>query len=470
VLASPLTREAISYAWRQLLTRAGAAQEDGLVSLSYGEPSAGGDAPQLLVTACDVASWGALLARSPHSLQWLPVESTVPPGARLPFDAPIPVLFWGQTAEGGEKPFAEHCADGTVRFNADILAAAFFMLSRWEETVVPTRDQHGRFPDTASVAYQQGFLGRPIVDEYALILREWLKVARPRWSPARRCFTVRLTHDIDKARHFASLYYAARAVAGDVIKRHSLKQAWQTLTRTVEQTAAPLRLADFQGIYLLAELSRQYGMRSAFYFMAADPGPMESDYEITSVPMRSCIEDLRAWGFEIGFHPGYRTFRDPARLALERARLDAVLGHTDYGGRQHYLRFQVPVTWRHWEEAGLTYDSTMSYADQEGFRCGTCHAFQPFDVERNRELHLTEWPLVVMDVTLRNYRLLTPEQAEARILELAQRCRQVEGTFTLLWHNSSLFGDWQPWAEVYRRVVQTLAAMESGRASLCRVE
>ena len=65
-----------------------------------------------------------------------------------------------------------------------------------------------------------------------------------------------------------------------------------------------------------------------------------------------------------------------------------------------------------------------------------------------------------MDGTLYQYRDLTPEQGQARILELARRCKQVGGTFTLLWHNSSLDGEWRPWAEVYRRVVGALEEMK----------
>ena len=49
------------------------------------------------------------------------------------------------------------------------------LLSRWEETVLTGRDAHGRLPFSDSVAHRQGFLDRPLVDEYALILREWLK-------------------------------------------------------------------------------------------------------------------------------------------------------------------------------------------------------------------------------------------------------------------------------------------------------
>jgi hypothetical protein len=67
--------------------------------------------------------------------------------------------------------------------------------------------------------------------------------------------------------------------------------------------------------------------------------------------------------------------------------------------------------------------------------------------------------LVVMDRTLQHYRGLSPAQAEERILELAQRSRRVEGTFTLLWHNSSRDDKGRPWHTMYERVVARLAAM-----------
>ena len=110
-------------------------------------------------------------------------------------------------------------------------------------------------------------------------------------------------------------------------------------------------------------------------------------------------------------------------------------------------------------QVGLAYDSTMTYADHEGFRCGTCHPFHPFDTAQDRELDLWEVPLVVMDGTLCNYRDLTTEQGAARILELARRCKQVEGTFTLLWHNSSITGSWEEWFDMYARVLKRISQM-----------
>ena len=50
------------------------------------------------------------------------------------------------------------------------------MLSRYEEAVLLDRDDHDRFPATASIAYKTGFLDRPIIDEYVEIL--WVAMKR----------------------------------------------------------------------------------------------------------------------------------------------------------------------------------------------------------------------------------------------------------------------------------------------------
>jgi len=40
------------------------------------------------------------------------------------------------------------------------------MLTRYEEVVKSVKDEHERFPARASLAYREGFLMRPIVNEY----------------------------------------------------------------------------------------------------------------------------------------------------------------------------------------------------------------------------------------------------------------------------------------------------------------
>jgi hypothetical protein len=344
--------------------------------------------------------------------------------------------------------------------DADIVAATWFLLTRVEERDASKLDEHGRFRATASAAFRAGLLDRPLVDEWAVAIRDALRKLLPRWTPDVPRFQVKLTHDVDSLRAFHDVGAGLRTVAGDLVKRRDVGAALTDAAETLRQVAAPETSPNWRGALEIARLSRVHGMKSAFYFMSADPERPDGDYDIGAKDVRELIEELRVLDAELGFHPGYRTLGDAARLAEEKRRLDAALGTSRYGGRQHYLRFRAPQTWRDWAAAGLTYDSTLGFADREGFRCGTCHPFKPFDVEEDREIDLVEVPLIAMDATLRHHRGLTPAQTETRILELAESCRRVGGTFTLLWHNSSMDGGWKPWGDVYRRVVPALAEMQ----------
>ena len=95
----------------------------------------------------------------------------------------------------------------------------------------------------------------------------------------------------------------------------------------------------------------------------------------------------------------------------------------------------------------------MGFADHEGFRCGTAHAYPAFDLAADRDLGIEVRPLHVMDVTLRRRRQLDPEASGQRIALLAARCAPAGGTLGLLWHNTSMDGDWQPWFTALRRTL-----------------
>ena len=470
-LQPPLSPEAVRYALRELARRAGVRGSqpdgDGFESIGlrvlYGPAGrADGDAPMLVIEPCREGDWRRVVALAPRTLDSVSLENALPPGARRKFGESVPILFRGVGREGSGG-FAE-IRGRVLVFHCDLVASTLFLLSRWEEAAGAARDEHDRFPHTESVAFRQGFLDRPLIDEYALILREWIRVLLPSWAPTTGSFRIQLSHDIDVVRPFGTLGSAVRTIVTDLVKRRDPAHSAWSAEQACTQMLAPDRTDFFRGIRQLAEISKRHHMRSAFYVMAADSGPYDSGYDPRHPQVRACIRELRAEGFEIGFHPSYRTLGDPELMAVEKGRVEEAVGAVCQGGRQHYLRFRVPETWRQWERLGLTYDSTMTFAGHEGFRCGTSHAYRPFDLEQNRELEIWERPLIVMDGTLRQYRGLTPEQAIDRVRELARRCQAVEGTFTLLWHNSSLAGEWVGWGQAYERMIDELLLLTRAEA------
>ena len=53
----------------------------------------------------------------------------------------------------------------------DVLGGMFWLLARCEEIVIRDRDAHGRFPMEAALAAAEGFVDRPLADEYVDLLR-----------------------------------------------------------------------------------------------------------------------------------------------------------------------------------------------------------------------------------------------------------------------------------------------------------
>lgn len=121
----------------------------------------------------------------------------------------------------------------------------------------------------------------------------------------------------------------------------------------------------------------------------------------------------------------------------------------------HYLRWNSQVTPAAWESAGMDYDASLGYADRPGFRCGTCFEYPWFDTSLDRELSLTVRPLIAMDCTVIAERYLALGSSEAayeKFNELKTNCLKVNGTFSLLWHNS--FFKSQKDFDIYQRLLQ----------------
>ncbi len=456
-----LTPNAIAYTRREIARRAGleisGVSEDPFkkagMQLVYGLPDdKHPSAPAVYISPCASQAWEELLDKPQASLDWMELDRVLPAGHNLPFDYQIPVLLWGESVKSHDV-FIERTPEGSIIFHADILAAAFFMLSRWEESVTTDRDSHDRFPATSSVAYRQGFLDIPVIDAYAFILRTWLQVVYPQWKPQKNTFNVLLSHDIDQIGEYFPIFpFGIRRFLKDMVFHTSkmLDMFKKTLTGTWIDPFT-------YGVCQLAQASEDIGLHSEFYLMAVNtPNKFDEGYSISNPLARQIIATIQKFGYEIGFHPSYYTFDHPEMFHIEKSRLENAIGVSLRGGRQHYLRADFPKTWRVWEQAGFEYDHSMTYAGHEGFRAGTCHPFQTFNHQEDRFMNLTEIPLIAMDGTLKQYRNMTIEEARQRIIELAKRCQAVEGIFSLLWHNKSLSGEWQSWGEMYLALLPEL--------------
>jgi peptidoglycan/xylan/chitin deacetylase (PgdA/CDA1 family) len=212
------------------------------------------------------------------------------------------------------------------------------------------------------------------------------------------------------------------------------------------------------------ELEARAGYRSTFFFVPeAASADRDPPYELDTPPLRQLLVRLGAGGWEVGVHGNYDSHLDAASLRAQREKLERVWGEQVRGVRQHYLRLEVPETFRAQMEAGFAYDGTVGYRSHVGFRAGAAFPFHPFDPTTGQKMDLLELPLAVMDGPLFWQLKLSPSEASARTLALLDRVRSVGGLAVLLWHQRAWHDRRYPgWGQVYGAALDYLR--EEGRA------
>lgn len=333
----------------------------------------------------------------------------------------------------------------------DPFAFSFFMLARTEEMQAGRRDAHGRFPAEQSLAWQKGFLHRPVVNECADGVEKKLRQLGWQGERKKRAFQVSFSCDVDHPLLWWSAADRLKTLAGALFKRGNLREAAYFFQQYVFKKKDPYDVFDEW-----MDFFERHNCCAQFNFMGERPRNSDCWYPLHHPFVTGLMQKIAERGHRIGFHASYESLDEPAVFECELASLRAVSPLEITAGRQHYLRFSVPHTWKMWEAAGLREDSTLGYPEAEGFRCGICHDYPVFDSTQQKMPVLREKPLIAMDVTLAHYRRYSPEQAADQLIQLRREVEKHGGDFTLLWHNSSWnTAFWEDWKTVFQEFLRS---------------
>jgi hypothetical protein len=459
-----LTSSAVTYSWNQIFQRLGIQPAENTfrlgkheIQFAYGDQSFDQRKDfQIRIQACGDHDLDDMAAGRITKLESL-AEASFLPGDGIDFPIQkLPILFWGDESAG---KFAT-IKGKTLIMHADILAASFFMLSRYEEAKSEAKDQYGRYPFSASVCSHFNLINYPIVDFYVYVFKYWIEALTGESIRVPHKFRFFCTHDVDFMFHSHPFGKWLGTFLRDLLKLDFsyIKEDFVDLFRNYKDDPY------FHDLKYLVDIAKKNGNRDIFYLMASRQSFSREGYSLNDKRVRHVIDYLKKQDVEIGLHASYASFAKPALYAKEKEDLEKALGYPVTTIRQHYLRVRAPQSWHIMESAGLETDESYAFSEHEGFRCGTCFDYKVFDLEQDRELDLIERPLIVMDVSLKTYRKLTLAEAQESILRLAGYCRFVQGNFTLLWHNTSVSRDWHEWGQRLPEIIHELTEM--GRSTI----
>jgi len=334
----------------------------------------------------------------------------------------------------------------------DIFAASFYFLSRYEEYLPFEADEHNRFPAEKSLQHKLDILKIPVIDGWAIILKNILLKKYPALSFGKRKFTFIPTIDVDRAYHFRS--------SGLLKNTTRILKAVANLNteRIVNIIKTGLGQTDpFDTYEYLTEIHQKYELKPIYFFLLAKEGHEQFDQNIhpEDEAFKNLISNVVQTA-QIGIHTSYASNTETKKISEEIKTLEQIINKKVDSSRQHFLKIHLPRTYLKLIKAGINHDYSMGYASQVGFRAGTCTSFFWYDLQLEKQSHLKIHPFAVMDVTLQQYLKLNPTQAIQIIEELLASVKLVDGTFSSLWHNESLSetGKWKGWKAVYEEMLK----------------
>ena len=335
----------------------------------------------------------------------------------------------------------------------DPLAATFYMVSRYEEYLPHREDMHGRFQTADQLAVATGFNDEPVVDQWAMMIKKLLAGRYPDCSFGQRRYQWVQTVDIDAAWCYLhkGFYRTVTGMARDLLVRRDLAEVRRRLRVLAKREPDPFDTFDF----IIERHQRSADSYLIFFALLADYSQYDKPSSHVNIHTRELLQHLGDHA-KVGIHPGYYSQDTPASVATETRRLQDIMHRHIVRSRFHFLRLQLPKSYRILQHAGLQHDYTMGYADTTGFRAGISSPYPFYDLEQDNETDLTIHPFCAMDTALQKYLRLTPDEGLERYRQLIERVKAVDGTFCCIVHNQNLcelYG-WEGWREVYEKMLQ----------------
>jgi hypothetical protein len=321
--------------------------------------------------------------------------------------------------------------EDNLDFPFDILAASFYLISRYEEYLTYTPDKHGRYPAACSLAFRNSFLDIPVIELWVKELSKALVMKFRHMAFKSNDFHSVVTIDSDEAFAFHG----------------------RNLLRSVEGLVTEKDPFDVYD-YILEKINGSEA-DSCFFFPVGDTSRFDRNPSWKNEHYRKLIRGVSA-RYHTGLHPSHKSAGKPELLRSEIERMKIITGTQVVRSRFHYLRLKIPESYSTLLSMGICEDFSMGYHDEAGFRAGISRPFYFYNINTESVTNMKVFPFEVMDATLFQYKKLSPVKSADIILKMMGEVKRAGGTFISIWHNTSLLDNrqWHQWRELFESVVK----------------
>jgi hypothetical protein len=325
----------------------------------------------------------------------------------------------------------------------DWLGFCFFILSRMEE-YQSSKDSHGRFSHSNSFLFQKGVLDRPVIEELTLM---FIQKINPEFKVQSNKLEILPTLDIDMT----------HAVLGRGILRQFLATIKSMIHGTfIERLKILLKIIPdpFHNFDYQNKIFAKHNRNAVYFFLIGDYSKFDKNIHFKNKRFIQTFKQIN--NHKIGLHPSYYSSDLPEKIALEKQRLEEIIGKEVSASRQHFLRFKLPETYQTLLKNGIQEEHSMGYSEVVGFRAGTGKPFPWYNLNTESETTLVIKPFIVMDVALQHYMQLSSQEAVNAVKIIKEKLRKTGSTFGFCFHNESLSNkkQWKNWRTVFEACLE----------------
>lgn len=243
-----------------------------------------------------------------------------------------------------------------------------------------------------------------------------------------------ITHDVDryyKWKTFKSIFGEYKRISFGQ-STWSYKEAWNSFQKRKQ-------VDPFSNLIEIAELDKNMGLQSVFYIMTTEEEHQKNinDYKVTDPSVQETLKQVIAIGSEIGLHPGIYTFDDENRMHQQKVRLEESIQQEVIRSRQHYLKYEYPITFRILESVGIKNDSSIlvDISNEDNIERKSTYIMQDED---GKKMSISQTPLVFMDT---HFMQLKDEEILAELEKRITPAKNDGGEIMILWHNNNISND-----------------------------
>lgn len=332
-------------------------------------------------------------------------------------------------------------------YSFDIFAAAFYLITRYEEYLPHTKDIYGRYAHENSIAHKENFLHIPLVNiwlnSFSLILQQNFPTLIFQLST----FNYLPTYDIDMAWSYKEKGFVRNTLG--FIKKPSIKR----LTTLLGKNEDPFDCYDF-----LDELHTQYNLKPLYFFLVAKEN---GQYDKNILPDNEAMKELiktHAEKYDIGIHPSWKSYDDIEILKEEKEILESITSTEIKSSRQHYIKFSLPEGYKRLIEAEVKNEYSMGYGTINGFRASVALPFWWYDLSNEKITTLRIHSFCFMDSNCFYAQKISVDQSYEELMHYYEENKKVNGKMITIFHNSILGSgkEFYGWADLYKNFISQL--------------